>query len=89
MTEPKSCITCFHRVGWSKEFAKCSRTGYYCNTELKYGGKCVSGLELRLYHPRITIWMKVKDLFAKSGDKADNKLSPLENAVSLVKKEKL
>jgi hypothetical protein len=66
----------------------CCRTGWQYVTELRYGGKCVSGAELRLYHPRITIWMKVKDLFAKSEDNVENKVSYLENAVSLVKKAK-
>jgi hypothetical protein len=38
-----------------REFWKCSRTGYFTETEMRYGGECASGQELRLWLPRPTL----------------------------------
>jgi hypothetical protein len=48
----KNCRTCFNCVkSWEgPEFDKCVRTGFYCDTELKYGGIC--GPDLLLWKPK-------------------------------------
>jgi hypothetical protein len=55
MSTTKGCYNCMHRYGWVKEYWKCSRTGFYVSTEMKYGGRCAEGergTELRLWAPR-------------------------------------
>lgn len=64
----KSCVTCAHRYGTSKEYYRCSRTGYYCDNELKYGGRCADGTvgkELRLWTPRKSILQRLYEIFRR------------------------
>lgn len=50
----QNCGNCSHRSGISQMFWKCLRTGQYTDIEMRYGGRCSKGDELRLRAPRRT-----------------------------------
>ena len=48
----QSCANCAHRQGKVQTYWKCVRTGYFTDIEMKFGGRCAQGNELRLWAPR-------------------------------------
>jgi hypothetical protein len=52
----KTCMNCEHRRGESFRYAQCVRTGFYCTTELNFGGRCAGPIDgtpqLNLWEPR-------------------------------------
>ncbi len=59
MNTGQGCHNCVHRHGRAREYWKCSRTGYHTSTEMKFGGRCAHGQELRLWAPRPTLLGRV------------------------------
>lgn len=54
MSNHQSCDNCAHRQG-----RRCIRTGWYCDIEMRHGGKCSKGGELLLWYPRPTLWARI------------------------------
>ncbi|PZX29454.1 hypothetical protein C7416_104459 [Cupriavidus phytorum] len=54
MSDERNCKTCGHSKGslLGGEFRRCARTGYYCDTELKFGGRCQTLGGLALWEPK-------------------------------------
>jgi hypothetical protein len=51
----KGCHNCVHRFGLLRDFWKCSRTGWFTDVEMKFGGRCAEGKvgsDLRLWAQR-------------------------------------
>lgn len=65
MTIAKTCDNCaFQRrtmMGW--EFSQCSRVGFYCRTEQKYGGRCYGPSENGI--PEMRLWEQRKSVGAR------------------------
>lgn len=60
--EEKGCHNCVHRYGRWREFWRCSRIGNYTEIEMKHGGRCANGVELRLWADRKTLMSRLSKL---------------------------
>ena len=61
MNTDRGCHNCVHRYGSAREYWKCSRTGLYTDTEMRFGSKCSKGQELLLWAPRRSMVRKLLD----------------------------
>jgi hypothetical protein len=61
------CHNCVHRYGGitGREFWRCTRTGTYVSTEMKFGGKCSIGGDLMLWAPRQGLLQKLFHLIVR------------------------
>jgi hypothetical protein len=59
MKTTQGCHSCVHRYGKWREYWRCSRVGLFTDIEMRYGGKCSAGGELRLWAPRPSILHRV------------------------------
>lgn len=63
----KTCLNCEHRDTSMFGFHRCERVGFYCSTEMAFGGRCAGpryGVpEMNLWEPRRTIWMRITNFF--------------------------
>jgi hypothetical protein len=61
----KTCMNCEHRDAPMAGDHRCKRVGFYCSTEMAFGGRCAgprTGVpEMNLWEPRRTIWMRIKE----------------------------
>lgn len=60
----KNCTTCGHRLGSSTfAWAKCMRSGFYCEVERKHPTHC--GKDFEGWVPRPSMFSTIKQLFTK------------------------
>ncbi|WP_147215835.1 hypothetical protein [Ralstonia sp. TCR112] len=63
MSDEQNCSTCAHRRGFIYGFWHCVRTGWYCDVEVKHGGRCQTGSRLSLWEPRAPLHRRVIRIF--------------------------
>ena len=64
MSDERNCGTCAHRESSPlSSLWRCSRTGFFCDTEVQYGRRCAQGGELKLWAPRPPLHRRIIRIF--------------------------